>query len=70
MYVVSKHFGFVFVFETKEQLSTIVIQLQEMLEAANKDLMKPPYLLSLYGDRKMSEKNMEKELTQLKKRLS
>lgn len=70
MYVISKHFGFVLVFENKKQLSTVVEYLQDMLEAANKNLMEAPYLYSLYSDSKMSEENIQKELKQLKKRLS
>lgn len=70
MHVISKHFGFVLVFENKGQLSTVVEHLQSMLEAANKDLMEAPYLYSLYSDGKMNGKNMEKELNRLKKRLS
>ena len=70
MYIVSKHFGFVLVFETKEQLVKVVEHLQGMLEAANKNLMEAPYMYSLYADGKMDDKNMQKELKQLKKRLS
>lgn len=71
MYIVSKHYGFVLVFEDEEQLSRVVEHLQGMLEETRKDLIKKPYLYSLYCSNEIiSETEMEKELKKLKKRLS